>query len=81
MFRIDSINVVDATTSGNAARFINHSCEVSPLSWFVFAYVCFVCVCVYLHCLYVCLFVFLPMFVCVLVFVCCLYCTVFSPFY
>ena len=29
MFRIDDFDVVDATTSGNAARFINHSCDVS----------------------------------------------------
>ena len=28
MFRIDDNDVVDATLSGNAARFINHSCEV-----------------------------------------------------
>ena len=29
MFRIDADDVVDATMSGNEARFINHSCEVS----------------------------------------------------
>lgn len=29
MFRIDDQFVVDATMRGNAARFINHSCEVS----------------------------------------------------
>ena len=28
MFRIDADDVVDATMSGNEARFINHSCEV-----------------------------------------------------
>lgn len=28
MFRVDSFDVVDATTCGDAARFINHSCEV-----------------------------------------------------
>jgi SET domain-containing protein len=28
MFRIDDQLVVDATMRGNAARFINHSCEV-----------------------------------------------------
>lgn len=27
MFRIDDYEVVDATMHGNAARFINHSCE------------------------------------------------------
>lgn len=29
MFRIDDNLVVDATLKGNAARFINHSCDVS----------------------------------------------------
>lgn len=29
MFRIDDNFVVDATMRGNAARFINHSCDVS----------------------------------------------------
>lgn len=29
MFRIDENFVVDATMKGNAARFINHSCEVN----------------------------------------------------
>lgn len=29
MFRIDDDWVVDATLKGNAARFINHCCEVS----------------------------------------------------
>ena len=28
MFRVDSFDVIDATESGDAARFINHSCEV-----------------------------------------------------
>lgn len=28
MFRVDEHTVVDATVHGNAARFINHSCEV-----------------------------------------------------
>lgn len=31
MFRIDDNLVVDATMKGNAARFINHSCDVSLL--------------------------------------------------
>lgn len=29
MFRIDDDTVIDATMHGNAARFINHSCDVS----------------------------------------------------
>ena len=29
MFHINSDEVVDATMSGNEARFINHACEVS----------------------------------------------------
>ncbi|XP_072166012.1 uncharacterized protein [Diadema setosum] len=32
MFRIDDYDVVDATTHGNAARFINHSCEPNCFS-------------------------------------------------
>lgn len=36
MFRIDDYEVVDATMHGNAARFINHSCEVGvKLSYFL----------------------------------------------
>lgn len=35
MFRIDDDEVVDATMHGNAARFINHSCEVSLNSYTV----------------------------------------------
>lgn len=31
MFRIDDNLVVDATMKGNAARFINHSCDVSVI--------------------------------------------------
>lgn len=31
MFRIDSDTIIDATKSGNLARFINHSCNVSIL--------------------------------------------------
>ena len=33
MFRIDDTDVVDATLHGSAARFINHSCEVTVLSF------------------------------------------------
>lgn len=31
MFRIDDNLVIDATMKGNAARFINHSCDVSKV--------------------------------------------------
>lgn len=34
MFRVDDNLVVDATMKGNAARFINHSCDVSCESQF-----------------------------------------------
>ena len=37
MFRIDEQTVVDATIHGNAARFINHSCEVPPLAIRIFS--------------------------------------------
>lgn len=34
MFKIDDNLVVDATMRGNAARFINHSCEVNlQITW------------------------------------------------
>lgn len=36
MFRIDDNLVVDATMKGNAARFINHSCDVSTVVVFKF---------------------------------------------
>lgn len=47
MFRVDDNLVVDATMKGNAARFINHSCDVSirfiiPLNHFINC-VLFVC--------------------------------------
>ena len=32
MFRVDGTYVVDATMCGNAARFINHSCEVRKIA-------------------------------------------------
>uniref|UniRef100_A0A8C9QNG6 Uncharacterized protein n=1 Tax=Spermophilus dauricus TaxID=99837 RepID=A0A8C9QNG6_SPEDA len=32
MFHMDDFDVVDATTHGNAARFINHSCEPNCFS-------------------------------------------------
>ena len=31
MFKIDDDTVIDATMKGNAARFINHSCEVKKI--------------------------------------------------
>jgi SET domain-containing protein len=32
MFRIDEQEVIDATTRGNQARFVNHSCEPNCIS-------------------------------------------------
>jgi SET domain-containing protein len=34
MFKVDDDTVVDATMKGNAARFINHSCDVSSFEDF-----------------------------------------------
>ena len=34
LFRVDSDAIVDATRYGNLARFINHSCNVSPSTCF-----------------------------------------------
>jgi len=34
MFRVDGTYVVDATMCGNAARFINHSCEVLDAAYY-----------------------------------------------
>lgn len=31
LFRVDQDTIIDATTKGNLARFINHSCDVSPI--------------------------------------------------
>jgi hypothetical protein len=36
MFKIDDSTVIDATMKGNAARFINHSCDVSFLVFLIF---------------------------------------------
>lgn len=38
MFRIDDNLVVDATMTGNAARFINHSCDVSFYFFVIYLY-------------------------------------------
>lgn len=35
MFKVDDNFTVDATQKGNAARFINHSCEVSLVLFFL----------------------------------------------
>lgn len=31
LFRVDQETIIDATTKGNLARFINHCCDVSPI--------------------------------------------------
>ena len=36
MFRVDSFDVIDATECGDAARFINHSCEVNGAILFMY---------------------------------------------
>lgn len=38
MFKIDDNLVVDATMRGNAARFINHACEVILLIYYLYQY-------------------------------------------
>ena len=36
MFRIDAELIVDATKTGNEARFVNHSCDVRMYLWLFF---------------------------------------------
>lgn len=38
LFRVDSETIIDATKSGNLARFINHSCNVSIYSLDIIRY-------------------------------------------
>lgn len=39
MFRIDDDTVIDATMHGNAARFINHSCDVSFVTFKLISFI------------------------------------------
>lgn len=44
LFRIDLENIIDATKCGNLARFINHSCNVSLITFTKQSFLSFECV-------------------------------------